>query len=60
MQFKPSLLAALIVSFSPSFAFADNKPAVDYNDVFALEYAAAPQFSESGDTLYYVKRSMEK
>ncbi len=59
-RFKPSLLSSLLVSLISCNAFADSKPAVDYSDVFALEYPASPQFSNNGDTLYYVKRSMDK
>lgn len=36
------------------------KSVLDYSDVFALEYASDPVFNETGDTLYYAKRSMDK
>jgi dipeptidyl aminopeptidase/acylaminoacyl peptidase len=36
------------------------KSVLDYSDVFALEYASNPTFNRTGETLYFVKRSMDK
>ncbi len=32
---------------------------LQYQDIFNLEYAAAPFFNQQGDTVYYVRRSMD-
>ncbi len=55
-----NLLITSIASLFASAAFAAELPdTLQYQDVFNLEYAAAPFFSDDGKTVYYERRSMD-
>jgi dipeptidyl aminopeptidase/acylaminoacyl peptidase len=52
-------IAAAILIASP--ALAEEQPTnFSYEDVFNLEYASDPQFSNDGKSIYYVRNSMNK
>lgn len=57
-----SLLTTVTAAFSLSHAaaaFEHQSPVVDYQDVFNIEYAAAPQFSPDGELIVYERRSAD-
>lgn len=55
-----NLLITSIASLFASATFAAELPdTLQYQDVFNLEYAAAPFFSGDGKTVYYERRSMD-
>nr|WP_010131046.1 hypothetical protein [Microbulbifer agarilyticus] len=49
--------AALLAT--PALA-TEETPNFSYEDVFNLEYASSPQFSNDGDTIFYVRNFMDQ
>lgn len=56
-RYLPIALAGCLSA--PSVAQDALADTLQYQDVFNLEYAASPFFSHQGDTVYYVRRSMD-
>ncbi|WP_444921539.1 hypothetical protein ACJJID_03715 [Microbulbifer sp. CnH-101-G] len=54
-----SKIAAAILIASPALA-KDQPTNFSYEDVFNLEYASDPQFSNNGKSIYYVRNSINK
>ncbi|MFA0810022.1 S9 family peptidase [Microbulbifer epialgicus] len=52
-------IAAAILIASPALA-EEQSTNFSYEDVFNLEYASDPQFSNDGKSIYYVRNSMNK
>ena len=61
MTLTPLLIGALLATNStkaPPTASPDTLPAFSAADVFALEYATAPQIAPNGQTVVYVRNSL--